>query len=590
MAVKESAGQAALRWQKLGIVQEHYSEFVPFLEAVMSMLGFQTTDIQRDIGKFIAYGPDYLMVQAQRSQAKTTIAAAYAVWSLIHKPHYRIMIVSAGGSQASDISTLIVRIIMNMPELEMLRPDQSNGDRTSVEAFDVHYTLKGVEKSPSVKCMGITSNMQGNRADILCADDCESQKNSYTQTMRMQLLERTLDFSSIVTEGRIIWLGTPQSRESIYNTLPGRGTTVRIWPGRYPTPEQESVYGGNLAPLLSRRMTSNPELRTGGGLDGKQGQPIEGTDSKFLGEAALQKKEMDQGASWFQLQHMLNTSLNDALRFPLKPENLVLLSLGNKAPMEVVRGMESAKRTKHQVHGFSFSLGYAHSLSQDVSSYQGIVTYVDTAGGGVNGDETAYSTVAFLNGNLFLLDCGGLPGGYDQGTLRVLAQRINRFSPNRVIIEKNMGYGAFREVFLPILRSEGYEGAVEDDLVTGQKEARIIRTLEPILGRGALIVSEHVLEQDAADCDRYLPKDRQSYSLFQQLARVTSDRGSLHKDDRLDSLAGACRYWQQYLAVDQAKAVQALRDKEYAALIADPLMKNRNKPPKRGSLFNRYTR
>lgn len=171
MAVKESAGQAALRWQKLGIVQEHYSEFVPFLEAVMSMLGFQTTDIQRDIGKFIAYGPDYLMVQAQRSQAKTTIAAAYAVWSLIHKPHYRIMIVSAGGSQASDISTLIVRIIMNMPELEMLRPDQSNGDRTSVEAFDVHYTLKGVEKSPSVKCMGITSNMQGNRADILCADD-----------------------------------------------------------------------------------------------------------------------------------------------------------------------------------------------------------------------------------------------------------------------------------------------------------------------------------------------------------------------------------------------------------------------------------
>ncbi len=211
-----------------------------------------------------------------------------------------------------------------------------------MEAFDVHYTLKGIDKSPSVKCMGITANLQGNRADILLADDVESMKNSMTATMRAQLLERTLDFSSICTSGRIIWLGTPQSRDSIYNTLPGCGVVVRIWPGRYPTEEQESVYGGSLAPLLQRRMAADPSLRTGGGLDGKQGQPIEGRDSGYLDEHTLQRKELDQGASWFQLQHMLNTSLSDALRYPLKLSQLMLMSVRNKAPMIVERAVESS--------------------------------------------------------------------------------------------------------------------------------------------------------------------------------------------------------------------------------------------------------
>lgn len=86
---------------------------------------------------------------------------------MIHNPKFRILIVLAGGSQASDISTLIIRIIMNMDELECLRPDLRNGDRSSVEHFDVHYTLKGVDKSPSVKCLGITANLQGNRADLI---------------------------------------------------------------------------------------------------------------------------------------------------------------------------------------------------------------------------------------------------------------------------------------------------------------------------------------------------------------------------------------------------------------------------------------
>ena len=168
---RESSSEALVRWQKLHLLQDFYSEFLPFLHDVMALLGFSVSEIQEDIAKFIAYGPHYLMVKAQRGQAKTSIAAAYAVWCIIHNPKFRILIVSAGGSQASDISTLIIRIIMHMDELECLRPDTRNGDRSSVEHFDVHYTFDPVRKSPTIKCLGITANLQGNRADLILADD-----------------------------------------------------------------------------------------------------------------------------------------------------------------------------------------------------------------------------------------------------------------------------------------------------------------------------------------------------------------------------------------------------------------------------------
>ena len=590
MAVREGPDRQIIRWRKLGLLQQHYSEFVPFLEDVMELLGFSVSEIQEDIAKFLAYGPAWLMIQAQRSQAKTTIAAAYSVWDLIHFPHHRVLIMSAGGSQASDTSTMIVRIIMTMDALECMRPDTSNGDRSSVEHFDVHYTLKGLDRSPSVKCLGITANMQGNRADVLIADDIESQKNSYTQTMRAQLLEKTLDFSSICTNGRIIWLGTPQSRDSIYNTLPGRGVTVRIWPGRYPTVEQEAIYGEHLAPLLRRRMATQPDLRTGGGLDGRSGQAIE-TIGGYLDEYTLQKKEQDQGASWFQLQHMLNTRLSDALRYPLKPEQLIVMALGKIAPMTVVRGMDVSRLVDYRVHEFGFKMSYPQTMSDELQPFTGVIAYVDPAGGGLNADETAYAVTGFLNGNVYLLAVGGVPGGYNIETLTELAKRIGHWQPQRVIIEKNMGFGAFREIFVPVMNAE-HKCAIEDDMVTGQKELRIINTLEPVIGRGALIINSTVLDNDADDCARYSAKDRLTYSFFYQLAKVTRDRGSLTHDDRLDAVEGAVRYWQKMLAVDQEAAVKAAQAEALRKMIADPLMKDRyGEPPRSGSsLFKRYQR
>lgn len=588
---RESTQDALLRLRKLALVQQHYRHFTPFLEDVMELLGFHLSEIQEDIAEFVAYGPHYIMVQAQRGQAKTTIAAAYCVWCLIHDPKFRVFILSAGGGQATDIAVLVIRIITNMEELECMRPDTNNGDRSSVEHFDVHYTLKGVDKSPSVKCLGITANLQGNRADLVLADDIESKKNSLTAIMRAQLLELTLDFTSICSTGRIIWLGTPQSQESIYNTLPGRGVTVRVWPGRYPNAAQRDIYGDTLAPMLARRISVDPTVTQGGGVLGDQGKPIEKEGTGWLDEDNLQVKERDQGASWFQLQHMLNTRLVDALRFPLKTEQLIVMPASERMPLTIVRGFDNRSIRDFACHGFGFKMRSPHDLSQETAGFQGVISYVDPAGGGVNGDETAYATAAFLNGNVILLDAGGIPGGYDGPKLTELAERLARWAPHTVIIEKNMGFGAFREVFIPVLH-DLHKCAVEDDLVTGQKERRIISTLEPVIGRGALIVSENVVEQDNRDCARYAPKDRITYSLFHQMAKLTPERGSLVHDDRLDALEGAVRYWQKYISINQDTALHAQRAREYAKSIEDPMGHKRYQAPsaRKGSMFRKYER
>jgi hypothetical protein len=579
---RESAAAAAQRWAKLRLVQAHYQDFNVFLTDVMALLGFSTTDLQRDMGDFLVNGGPTIMIQAQRGQAKTTIAAAFAVWSLIHSPNFRIVIVSAGESLANEISTLIIRVLTTMDTLECLRADPREGDRTSVEHYDVHYSLKGVDKSPSVACVGITSNLPGKRADILIADDIESPKNSLTAEQRARLTHLTLEFSSIATgqpdKGilpRIIWLGTPQSVDSVYNVLPGRGVLVRIWTGRYPTVEQAENYGDLLAPYLIQKMLANPGLQTGGGVLGDQGQP---TDPQIASESTLQRKQNEEGLAQFQLQRMLNTKLSDAMRYPLKPAALVMMRLdaSRVVPVSITPGFTKTHLQTIVSAGLSWQVNTPQAVSNETVQCPELIMYIDPAGGGLNGDENGYSVTGQINGNVFLFDWGGLPGGYNAAGMKALASVAARWRVAKVIIEKNFGYGAFKEVFAPVLQAI-WKCAVDDDMVTGQKETRLINTLEPVLGRSSLIINQAIVEQDDAQCRVHGIQKAVTYSLFHQLARLTRDRGSLAHDDRLDAVEGGVRYWQALLAQDQSKVLEKLQRDAFIKQTRDPLGHNDEK-------------
>lgn len=572
---KESLQDAELRWKKLELLQEHYAEFDTLLvDVIENFMGFNCTDIQLDIGDYLSNGPNRAMIQAQRGQAKTTITAIYAVWSLIHDPTTRILIVSAGGPLAKEIANWIIQIIMGMDEFECLRPDASSGDRQSVEAFDVHYSLKGPEKSPSVACLGVTSNIQGKRADLLIADDIESAKNAATEVQREKLRQLTRDFTSICSKGKIVYLGTPQSIDSVYNSLPSRGYMIRIWPGRYPTVEEEENYGHALAPLIQNRMSKDPSLRSGGGPTGERGKPV---DPVLLGEEELTKKEIDQGAAYFQLQHMLDTKLMDADRYPLKPEKLLFMSVPYDRVPITLNWMASPDYQIRTPQDFPIDATFYEICghSDEWAEFVGTHMYVDPSGGGKNGDEMAWAITRFRAGYIYLIDVGGVPGGLHEKNQDLIADLAFKYKVDQVDFEDNFGAGTFRQVITPKILKKfegtGHACGIEGVWESGQKELRIIDIMEPLISGQRLIIDKPLIAHDWQQCSKYGLEDRPTYSFFFQLARLTRDKGSLGHDDRLDAVAGSCRHWNDLLAIDKQKELAKARDEAYKKMMRDPL-------------------
>jgi hypothetical protein len=382
----------------------------------------------------------------------------------------------------------------------------------------------------------------------------------------------TKEFESVCSNGEIVYLGTPQSTESIYNNLPGRGYVIRIWTGRYPTFEQQENYGDMLAPLIVDDMDKNPDLRHGGGLDGMQGKP---TCPEMFGEEILLEKELSQGSAKFQLQFMLNTRLTDEERYPLKPKNLIVAEFNHaQGPVLPVWSNNPLNLyTSPSVNG-KFKLYRAMNHEYELRPFEETVMYIDPAGGGKNGDEMAYAVIKVIGAFVYIYKVGGVPGGYEEEKLLELVRVAKETKSKTVLIEKNFGNGAHANMMKPLFPREGWPVEIVEVYETGQKELRIIDIIEPLLTSHRLILSPEVIEADYASVNRYPVEVRSTYRLLHQIAMITRERGCLRHDDRLDALAGAIRYVVEKLDFDTKLVMEARRRKEIIAGIdawADPV-------------------
>jgi len=169
--------------------------------------------------------------------------------------------------------------------------------------------------------------------------------------------------------------------------------------------------------------------------------------------------------------------------------------------------------------------------------------------------------VSILNGRLFLLDAGGDRRGYEEAVLEMLANRAKDYHVNEVIIEPNFGDGMFNKLLSPVMQRI-YPCKISDsERSRGQKEMRIVDTLEPVLNQHRLVVDRKLIERDFKSTEVYVPEHQNRYRLFYQMTRITRDRGSLIKDDRIDALALAVHYWTSSLARDTDKAAEQTREK-----------------------------
>lgn len=532
-------------------IPEPLHDFRNFMYLVWKHLNLpDPTPVQYDIADFLQNGPRRTITEAFRGVGKSYVTCAFVVHQLLLDPEKKFMVVSASKARADDFSTFTQRIILELPICQHLvaRGDQ----RWSKIAFDVAPAK--ASGSPSVKSVGITGQLTGSRADIIIADDIEVPNNSMTQMMREKLSEAVKEFDAVLKpDGRIIYLGTPQCEMSLYNTLTERGYDMRIWPARYPTLEKiEKSYGTRLAPMLYEKIEYDESL---------QGKP---TDPDRFDEEDLIERELSYGRSGFALQFMLDTSLSDANRYPLRLRDLMVMSCDpDKGPEKPLYGIMKPIDDLPNV-GLSGDRFYApEELLGAYRDYDGSVLAIDPSGRGA--DETGYAVVKMLAGYLYLVEAGGIDGGYDQKTLQTLADIAKKHKVNTVLIESNFGDGMFSELFKPYLQRT-YPVSIEEVRHSKQKELRIIDTLEPVMNQHKLIIDPEVIRNDYESVQHHPPEKAQRYMLTYQMTRITKDRGSLAHDDRLDVVAMAVQYWVEQMAAD---ADQLMEDHKQAILEAE---------------------
>ena len=512
-------------------------DFRNFLFLVWKHLNLpDPTPLQYDIAEYLQHGPKRSVIMAFRGVGKSWITSAFVVHQLLLNPSKNILVVSASKNRSDDFSTCTLRIIQEIPILQGLKP--SENQRFSKIAFDVGPAP--ASHAPSVKSLGISSQLTGSRADIIVADDVEVANNSATQGMRDKLDEQVKEFDAIVKpldSSRIIFLGTPQCEDSIYNKLRERGYKSRIWPSEYPDEsEATNNYGGDLAPLIADDINEDTV--------GTSTEPLRFTDLD------LEERKMSYGRTGYALQFMLNPKLSDADRYPLKINDLIISDVDvDLAPEKVVWSSDPDNTDRELPNVGLAGDRYRRPSSTvgDMIPYSGSVLSIDPSGRGK--DETGYAVVKMLNGLLYVPSAGGIKGGYDENTLKELVAIAKDNKVNKVVIESNFGDGMFMELIKPLFRTT-YPVTIEEVRHNKQKELRIVDVLEPVLNSHRLIVDPSVITYDYKSALSYPIEQQTRYMLMYQLSRITRDRGSLVHDDRLDALSIAVGYWTQQMAAD----------------------------------------
>ena len=508
----------------------------------------EPTPIQYDIADYLQRGGQRCIISAFRGVGKSWITASFVLWRLLLDPNINILVVSASKNRADDFSTFCLRLLSEMPILKHLYP---KGDqRQSKISFDVSTAT--ASQQPSVKSLGITSQLTGSRADLIIADDVETSGNTQTQSMRDKLSESIKEFEAIIKPdtSRIIFLGTPQTEQSIYNKLQERGYKIRYWSARYPTEKQLVTYNANLAPIILN--TWALEI---------VGKP---TDPTRFDEKDLLEREASYGRIGFNMQYQLDSSLSDLDRYPLKLSDLSVMTLNpDNAPEKVI--WASSPELKHNdlpCVGLQGD-GYFRPMQTQGSwiDYTGSVMSIDPSGKGK--DETAYTVTKFLNGNIYLLDVGGFNSGYSEHTLTKLVQIAKKHKVKKLLIEENFGQGMFNELLKPYLIKE-YPCTIESIRQQSNKHRRILDTLEPLMAQHRLVVCPTVIRKDYDETNAMYPQETAlRYQLFYQISRLQKGVHTLAQDDRIDALQMSCYYWVQQLAKDQDLAYQHRKEDKF---------------------------
>ena len=530
------------------------ASFPLFLTLVWKSLDLpRPTRAQIAIARYLQDGPKRLQIQAFRGLGKSWIAAAFTLWILFRDRDKKIMVVSASKQRADDFTIFCQKCLIEISWLNHLTP-QDDDQRWSRVSFDVRGCRPA--QSPSVKSVGITGQLTGSRADLIIFDDVEVPSNSATDLMREKLLQLVTEGESVLTpkeDSRIVFLGTPQTTFTIYRTLRERNYKPFVWPARYP----RSLVG--YEDILAEDLQQDIDEQ---GLDKLSWTP---TDTRFS-EINLLEREQSMSRSNFMLQFMLDTSLSDALKFPLKLSDFSVLALDPaRGPSDLVWGADKETLLDLPAVALPGDRWHRPKATGEFIPWNETITAVDPSGRGK--DETVSIILSQINGFIYIRDIYATQDGYSDATLREILRRSRQFNSKTCLIESNFGDGAIME----LLKKHAVEMKVgmnfEETRATTRKEDRIIDTLEPVLNQHRLVIDQRLITWDYQSNNDMAPEERLPRMLMYQLTRMCREKGAVKHDDRVDALALGVKYFQDILAISSKEALIQEKRQEWNNMI-----------------------
>ena len=545
--------------RKPSVVESLQADFKLFLQALWTQLDLPSpTRAQYAIADYLQNGPKRLQIQAFRGVGKSWITGAFVLWTLFNDAEKKIMIISASKERADNMSIFLQKLIIETPWLSHLRP-KSDDARWSRISFDVNCSP---HQAPSVKSVGITGQLTGSRADLMILDDIEVPGNAMTEFMREKLLQLCTEAESILTpkdDSRIMYLGTPQTTFTVYRKLAERNYRPFVWPARYP--RNASPYEGLLAPQLEADIDAGAEAWTP-------------TDDRFDDED-LVEREASMGRSNFMLQFMLDTSLSDAEKFPLKMADLIVTSVNPTTapdslvwcsdPSNVIKDLPTVGLPGDYFYSPMCIQGEWHPYSETICS-------VDPSGRG--SDETTAAYISQRNGFLYVHEMRAYRSGYADETLLDILRGCKKYNVSNLVIETNFGDGIVAELFKKHMLNTKQNIGVKEVRANVRKEDRIIDSLEPVLNQHRLVVDRSVIEWDYKSNPDEAPEKRLLYMLFYQMSRMCRMKFAVRHDDRIDCLAQGVKYFTDALSISAQEEIKARKRDEWnqmlEAFIEDP--------------------
>ncbi len=542
------------------VLESLQQDFKLFLQALWGQLDLPSpTRAQYAIADYLQHGPKRLQIQAFRGVGKSWITGAFVLWTLFNNPEKKIMIISASKERADNMSIFLQKLIIETPWLVHLRP-KSDDARWSRISFDVNCSP---HQAPSVKSVGITGQLTGSRADLMILDDIEVPGNSMTEMMREKLLQLCTEAESILTpkqDSRIMYLGTPQTTFTIYRKLAERNYRPFVWPAR--VPRKLSNYEGLIAPQLQEDIDNGAEA-------------WDVTDADRFTHEDLLEREAAMGRSNFMLQFMLDTSLSDAEKFPLKFADLIITSVNPTQAPDSIVWCSDPRNVLKDLPTVGLPGDYFYSPMQiqgEWGPYQETICSIDPSGRGT--DETAATYISQRNGFLYVHEMRSYRDGYSDNTLLDILRGCKKYNVTNLVIETNFGDGIVSELFRKHLQQTKQNIGIEEVRANVRKEERIIDALEPIMNQHRLIIDRGVVEWDYNSNKDDAPEKRLLYMLFYQMSRMCREKFAIRHDDRLDSLAQGVKYFTDAMGISAQETVKERKREEWndmlQAFLDDP--------------------